>query len=640
MQANKVGNMPLPDQRKEIRDRENRPAATESTKRESAFTPVNREPDGKRPEVLTKQDSTAKKTPKVSITKPEPSPQPPDLMRDLLDAKYPSNHQGNTTGVVDADMSDAQTVFSTASSAITLVDPAAAETFARGIMKFQSLGYLWPQLVGRCDTKKRCIHVIERLLKRYSKDLALVSDRIQASKMSGSQLCLTAARFVRKSRIQVAQKIWEEQVQGTNDLTGKDAVEGLLDIEVPDLEVDEDDNIPTIDDLSFETIEEILFDKSPIFSLQANIKQLINLSDPMENSNVYRLSACLNIFIGNTISSLCEPSPSPGYTRLRYTCKCGRRLYDDFKEVQPGALTRLENLLASYFGEHPITIQPEDFEPTPTADSPNKNKTLGSLMSVWKGLFGARQKDGRPPWTRQSRNNMELSICSTGTSNGTVDHRFVLMCLPFMRWAKKLHQLDMCNLQSDQVFFLSLRKQYSLMQKSRPLTSFARFRRVNSLDFVKFEVYRNEFVDIHDNPSVPDREDKEHAKQNYTYDPLPAHSNPPIGPNLLMHMFQHPEHADAEPVLYRKIPKKLHAKLEPCPVKGSAIGWGVHFTEGVDWVVLFAYGCIGFSSALVFAMAWSIARGDIQSGFAVGSFMVTFVGFCLGIARTEIQLGM
>lgn len=138
--------------------------------------------------------------------------------------------------------------------------------------------------------------------------------------MSGSQLCLTAARFVRKSRIQVAQKIWEEQVQGTNDLTGKDAMKGLLDVEVPDLEVDEDDNIPTIDDLSFETIEEILFDKSPIFSLQANIKVLINLSDPMENSTVYRLSDCLNIFIGNTISSLCEPSPSPGYARLRYTC--------------------------------------------------------------------------------------------------------------------------------------------------------------------------------------------------------------------------------------------------------------------------------------------------------------------------------
>lgn len=156
----------------------------------------------------------------------------------------------------------------------------------------------------------------------------------------------------------------------------------------------------------------------------------------------------------------------------------------------------------------------------------------------------------------------------------------------------------------------------------------------------QLEVYRKEFVDIHDSPSVPDQEDKEEAKRNYTYDPLPALSNPPIGPNLLMHMFQNPEHADSEPVLYRKIPKKLHSRLEPCPVKGSAVGWGVHFKEGVNWVALFACGLTGFSCALAFAVAWSIARGDIQSGFAIGSFMVAFVGFCLGIARTEIQMGM
>ena len=92
--------------------------------------------------------------------------------------------------------------------------------------------------------------------------------------------------------------------------------------------------------------------------------------------------------------------------------------------------------------------------------------------------------------------------------------------------------------------------------------------------------------------------------------------------------------------MYRKIPKKLRGRLEACRIKGSAVGWGVHFTEGVNWVALFSYGCVGFFCALVFAVAWSTARGDIQSGFAIGTFMVTFVGFCLGIARTEIQLGI
>lgn len=150
-------------------------------------------------------------------------------------------------------------------------------------------------------------------------------------------------------------------------------------------------------------------------------------------------------------------------------------------------------------------------------------------------------------------------------------------------------------------------------------------------------MYKKELVDIHETPSVPDLEDMEEAGRNYSYDPLPAQTNPPIGSKLLMHLFQNPDHANFEPILYRKIPKKLRCRLEACPVKGSAVGWGVHFGEGINGRALFAYGCIGFFCALVFSVAWSMARDDIQSGFAIGGFIVTFLGFCLAIARLEIQ---
>lgn len=146
-------------------------------------------------------------------------------------------------------------------------------------------------------------------------------------------------------------------------------------------------------------------------------------------------------------------------------------------------------------------------------------------------------------------------------------------------------------------------------------------------------------MDIHRSPSVPDREDNEEERHNYIYDPRPAKHNPPVGSNLLMHYFEHPEHADVGVDIYDKIPKKLRTRLEACPIKGSSVGWGVHFTEGVNWTILFAYGCVGFICALVFAVAWSTARADIQSGFAIAGFIVTFTLFCLGIARTEIALG-
>lgn len=148
-------------------------------------------------------------------------------------------------------------------------------------------------------------------------------------------------------------------------------------------------------------------------------------------------------------------------------------------------MTNLGRLLSSYFGGHPATLEPGELDSPTPANSSGHNKSLGSLMTSWKHLFGRRQKDARLPWTRPSRDDMELRVCSKVTEDGRVDHKFVLMCLPFLRWAKKLHQVDMCNLQSDQVFFLSLRKQYSLVRKSRPWKSLARFRRVNSLEFAK-----------------------------------------------------------------------------------------------------------------------------------------------------------
>lgn len=271
-------------------------------------------------ETSARSDPIAEKAPKNQDPQQQESSQARDQMRDMLDMKSLPNYQGNMETIVVTDTWDAQTNFSTISSVTTLVDPGAVEAFAHSIMDFRSLGCLWAQLVGRCDNKESGVHIIDGLLKRYAKDLALVSRGKQASKVSDSQVCVTAARFVRKSRLQVAHKIWEAQIEVLNSSTEPDAKDHLSNTETPDLEVDENDDEPTDEDLMFEEIEKFLFDQAPIFSLQANIKLLINISNPMGNNIVHRLSSSWNTFIGNTFSSLYEPPLTPGYTRLRYNC--------------------------------------------------------------------------------------------------------------------------------------------------------------------------------------------------------------------------------------------------------------------------------------------------------------------------------
>lgn len=148
-------------------------------------------------------------------------------------------------------------------------------------------------------------------------------------------------------------------------------------------------------------------------------------------------------------------------------------------------------------------------------------------------------------------------------------------------------------------------------------------------------MYQSQLVDIQRCPDVPS---KAQAHNTYSFDPVPAETNAPVGPNLLTHLLEHPEDAEVLPVLFRKFPKKLHAKLQACPKKGSAVGWGIQIVEGLNWLTVFLCGCVGFTAALVSAILWSVVRSDVQGGFAIAGFMLAFLGFCLGIAKTEIQV--
>ncbi|KAI1200745.1 hypothetical protein F5X97DRAFT_292802, partial [Nemania serpens] len=95
-----------------------------------------------------------------------------------------------------------------------------------------------------------------------------------------------------------------------------------------------------------------------------------------------------------------------------------------------------------------------------------------------------------------------------------------------------------------------------------------------------------------------------------------------------MHLFENPDHADVTLFLYHRFPKKLRAQLEACSVKGSSIGWGVEFVEGIDWYAVFILGCLGFLTCLLIAVSWAAARGDVQGGFGIASFLLTFFVFC------------
>ncbi|KAF5509559.1 hypothetical protein CGCF413_v002577 [Colletotrichum fructicola] len=130
-----------------------------------------------------------------------------------------------------------------------------------------------------------------------------------------------------------------------------------------------------------------------------------------------------------------------------------------------------------------------------------------------------------------------------------------------------------------------------------------------AIDLVKFELFRNELANVYDSAFSPVGSDFEYKQSD---------TEPPIGPNLMMHLFENPNHADIFPVLLRRIPRKTKERLRPCPKKGSSIGWGVQFKETLNGMYVFAFGCIGFMLCLVISVVYTLMKDDIQGGFAIG----------------------
>lgn len=125
-------------------------------------------------------------------------------------------------------------------------------------------------------------------------------------------------------------------------------------------------------------------------------------------------------------------------------------------------------------------------------------------------------------------------------------------------------------------------------------------------------------------------------RDKYLYDPMPADLMPPIGSSLLVHLLENPTHAGVLPDLYKRIPKKLREKLSTCPQRGTSIGWGLAFTEGIDSFVFFLCGCVGFLICLLVAFAWTVVKSDVQGGFGIGAFLLSFMVFCGGVVHSSI----
>ena len=126
----------------------------------------------------------------------------------------------------------------------------------------------------------------------------------------------------------------------------------------------------------------------------------------------------------------------------------------------------------------------------------------------------------------------------------------------------------------------------------------------------------------------------EAKRDEYVYEPYDL--IPPVGENLMAHLFYHPEHANEQAITCLRAPKKRKERLTVCPQHGTSVGWGIHLVEG--WVVQRIWLlCLGLfiTGSLAFGVCWTILKHDIQGAFAVAAWIIALVGLIAGCLQTS-----
>ncbi|KAF7527533.1 hypothetical protein G7054_g10433 [Neopestalotiopsis clavispora] len=501
------------------------------------------------------------------------------------------------------------------------------------------LKHFWPQLLRQLTSSKALQEEVALLVLRYSVDLHNLAKDLNEEESRHRRLEI--ANFVKDGRYYMARQICRtfcepDQISETCKeeafkLNREESLDNTNELDAQELTAA----------LQIEALEDFLFGTRPFTSFKETVKQLVE--QPSHVALLVRIFEASRRRFDSICSQMKVREPRPGQSRIHYTCRCGGKLYDDYAESRPGALGELKLLLQ----QNGFTVNsPGDLESNNPPEAPSSTAKTADQSQTQSENQGVRI----PFWRRKQAGN-DLGKCQSkleAAQNGK-KHNFVLTCIPFGRLIYKLHQPEVCLINSDQDFFSLLRTTYR-RGRTRTLLSF--IRRVKSVHFVQvspyihedqlnsgmtdllpqFEVHRMELADIRDHSALPPGE----MSSQYNYDPMPADLMPPIGSNLLAHLMENPTHAGCLPDLYKRIPKKLQDRLSPCPQKGSSLGWGLGFVEGVDAFIFFLCGCLGFLICLLVALIWTIGKSDIQGGFGVGAFLLSFMVFCGGLVHSYL----
>ena len=229
-----------------------------------------------------------------------------------------------------------------------------------------------------------------------------------------------------------------------------------------------------------------------------------------------------------------------------------------------------------------------------------------------------------------------LSAPHSGNSSSAIvqvgpESCWLLVCAKASGYAPRLSHLDTCSTSSDKDLFTNLNKSYLACKQGRRRL----LKGIIGIKFVRFELHSRDLVDIQKEPDMPSP-GKAHEYRFKTHDLLP-----PVGENYMLHLLHMPEDGDEETTMCLRAPKKVRDQLvlQANPSQGETIptGWGIYLVDGLLinrlWI---ACACLFILASIVFGIAWSVRKNDVQGAFGVSAWMVALVFVVTGAIQANI----
>ena len=215
-----------------------------------------------------------------------------------------------------------------------------------------------------------------------------------------------------------------------------------------------------------------------------------------------------------------------------------------------------------------------------------------------------------------------------GDSSEPNEPLYLLLCVENNDGSIRLLQINVAGIMSDRALFSHIRGQY-LKIRGKWLPRFS-LRCLQAINFVQFELWPSGDVEV---KQYQDYKMLPYGKKmdDYSYHNTPE-TYPPVGTGKLMHLWKTPGHLDGNgQTCLGRFAKKKRERLHVGPSGDPADGWGIHLVEGPDWAIISVLiVSIALLGSLVFGVSFAVLYHDIQSSFAIASYVVSFAALSIG----------